>query len=58
MTPGIEIFVTQIINICFTIDYLTKMKTQEIKSLFIKFENAASEYEGIECWSARELKYF
>jgi DNA-damage-inducible protein D len=32
------------------------MKTEEIKNLFVKFENAASDYEGIECWSARELQ--
>lgn len=32
------------------------MKTQEIKLLFTKFENAASELEGVECWSARELQ--
>ena len=29
---------------------------QEIKSLFEQFEQSASEYEGIECWSARELQ--
>lgn len=32
------------------------MKTEEIKNLFSKFEEAASEYEGVECWSARELQ--
>ena len=32
------------------------MKTEEIKQLFIKFESAASEIEGIECWSAREMQ--
>ncbi len=32
------------------------MKTEEIKDLFIKFEEAASELEGVECWSARELQ--
>jgi DNA-damage-inducible protein D len=32
------------------------MKTEEIKQLFVKFETAASEIEGIECWSARELQ--
>ncbi|MBQ0081130.1 MAG: DNA damage-inducible protein D [Alistipes sp.] len=31
------------------------MKAEEIKNLFIKFESLACEYEGIECWSAREL---
>ena len=32
------------------------MKTEEIKQLFSLFEAAASELEGIECWSARELQ--
>ena len=32
------------------------MKSTEIKSLFEQFEQSASEYEGIECWSARELQ--
>lgn len=32
------------------------MKTEEIKDLFSKFEDAASELEGVECWSARELQ--
>ncbi len=32
------------------------MKSEEIKSLFIQFESAASELEGVECWSARELQ--
>jgi len=32
------------------------MKSEEIKSLFALFENASVEIEGIECWSARELK--
>lgn len=32
------------------------MKTEEIKYLFTQFEAAASDYEGIECWSARELQ--
>lgn len=31
------------------------MKTEEIKNLFDKFEAIACEYEGVECWSAREL---
>ena len=31
------------------------MKSKEIKELFDKFEQIACEYEGIECWSAREL---
>ena len=32
------------------------IKTEEIKNLFTKFENAAVEIEGIECWSAIELQ--
>lgn len=32
------------------------MKTEEIKNLFVQFEAAASEYDGVECWSARELQ--
>ncbi len=32
------------------------MKTTEIKELFINFEQVASQIEGIECWSARELQ--
>lgn len=32
------------------------MKSEEIKQLFEQFEAAASELEGIECWSARELQ--
>lgn len=32
------------------------MKTDEIKNLFNLFEAAASEFEGVECWSARELQ--
>lgn len=32
------------------------MKLEEIKDLFHKFENAASELEGVECWSARDLQ--
>lgn len=31
------------------------MKTEEIKELFSKFEAIASEYQGVECWSARSL---
>lgn len=31
------------------------MKAEEIKHLFESFEAIAIEYEGIECWSAREL---
>ena len=32
------------------------MKSTEILDLFSRFEAAAAEYEGIECWSARELQ--
>jgi len=32
------------------------MKTDEIKDLFKKFEEAAQQIENIECWSARELQ--
>jgi len=32
------------------------MKASEIVALFNQFETAASEYQGIECWSARELQ--
>ncbi len=31
------------------------MKTEEILELFQQFESIANEYEGVECWSAREL---
>ena len=32
------------------------MKSDEIKNLFAQFEAAASDLEGVECWSARELQ--
>jgi DNA-damage-inducible protein D len=32
------------------------MKSEEIKALFAQFESVASELEGVECWSARELQ--
>ena len=32
------------------------MKSDEIKNLFFQFEAAASELDGVECWSARELQ--
>jgi len=32
------------------------MKSEEIKHLFLQFESASSELEGVECWSARELQ--
>ena len=31
------------------------MKAEEIIELFRQFESIANEYEGVECWSAREL---
>ena len=32
------------------------MKKELIAALFLQFEDAAYEYKGIECWSARELQ--
>jgi DNA-damage-inducible protein D len=32
------------------------MKSAEIRALFARFESAASDFEGVECWSARELQ--
>ncbi len=32
------------------------MKKEFIDELFAKFENACYIYEGIECWSARDLQ--
>ncbi len=32
------------------------LKSNEIKELFRRFEEAAVEYNGVECWSARELQ--
>jgi DNA-damage-inducible protein D len=32
------------------------MKSDEIRDLFSQFEAAASDLEGVECWSARELQ--
>ncbi len=32
------------------------MKTTEIKALYEQFGKASAEFEGIECWSARELE--
>ena len=32
------------------------MKTEEIKELFAKFESIVCDYNGVECWSARELQ--
>ena len=31
------------------------MKTEEIKDLFARFESIVCDYNGVECWSAREL---
>ncbi|GAA3762311.1 DNA damage-inducible protein D [Flavobacterium ginsengiterrae] len=35
---------------------MINMKSQEIIDLFAQFEEAASNIEGVECWSARELQ--
>jgi len=32
------------------------IKSEEIKTLFAQFEQASAEFEGVECWSARELQ--
>ncbi len=32
------------------------MKKEMINELFEKFENACYIYEGIECWSARDMQ--
>ncbi len=32
------------------------MKTEEIKELFTQFESIVCDYNGVECWSARELQ--
>jgi DNA-damage-inducible protein D len=32
------------------------LKSEEIKTLFAQFEQASGEFQGIECWSARELQ--
>ena len=32
------------------------LKSEEIKALFVRFESASAEFEGVECWSARELQ--
>lgn len=31
------------------------MKSEEIMELFRQFESIADGYEGVECWSARDL---
>lgn len=31
------------------------MKTEEIKELFVRFESIVCLYDGVECWSGREL---
>jgi DNA-damage-inducible protein D len=33
------------------------MKSEEIKNLFVQFEAASREVEGVVCWSARELQH-
>ena len=32
------------------------MKKEQIQELLLRFENACYDYNGIECWSARELQ--
>jgi len=32
------------------------MKSEEIQTLFVQFEQASGELENVECWSARELQ--
>jgi len=32
------------------------LKSEEIKALFAQFESVSAEFEGVECWSARELQ--
>jgi len=32
------------------------MKTAEMRALFDRFDEAANSYEGVECWSARDLQ--
>ena len=32
------------------------MKTEEIKDLFARYESIVCDYNGVECWSARELQ--
>jgi len=32
------------------------MKSEEIKELFVQFEQASAQIESVECWSARELQ--
>jgi len=38
-----------------TLRYI-EMKTDEIKNLFTAFESIVCDYNGIECWSAREMQ--
>ncbi len=33
-----------------------QMKSEEIRRLFERFESAAIEFDGVECWSAREMQ--
>jgi DNA-damage-inducible protein D len=35
---------------------VNNMKSIEIKALFEQFEQVSAEYDGVECWSARELQ--
>ena len=38
-----------------TLRYI-EMKTDEIKNLFTAFESIVCDYNGIECWSARDIQ--
>jgi DNA-damage-inducible protein D len=38
------------------ISKIDSMKTENIAELFKKFEDACYDYEGVECWSARDLQ--
>lgn len=37
------------------VQIISKMRANEIQELFNSFESIAIEYDGVECWSAREL---
>lgn len=39
----------------FGLSQLKRMKASEIRELFNSFESIAIDYDGVECWSAREL---
>ncbi len=43
-------------NIISEIDNTAFMKKEYIKELFERFENACYDFDGVECWSAREVQ--